>query len=97
MKKDGLANIVTFHLIVLCSSDSKCIGITANKQSICVCPLHKFGSRCFLVDGTCLTKDGCQNGDQCIPGDNYYHRHSIENNVRKLLLDFGVIFNDVYI
>jgi hypothetical protein len=30
-----------------CSSDSICAGLIQN-QAICVCPLHKFGSRCLL-------------------------------------------------
>ncbi len=54
-----------------CSSDSLCIGISAINRSICVCPMNKFGSRCFLVDRICQNNLTCQNGGQCIPNDNY--------------------------
>ena len=53
-----------------CSLDSICIGKSANKQSICVCPINKFGSRCFLFDQTHSTNNSCQNGGQYIPNDN---------------------------
>ncbi len=36
-----------------CSSDSLCVGISANNRSICVCPMYKWGSRCFLHDQVC--------------------------------------------
>jgi hypothetical protein len=55
----------------MCSSDSLCAGVSANKRSICVCPLNKFGSRCLLTHTICQTdnKLTCQNGGQCIPND----------------------------
>src|SRR5262249_18732203 len=49
-----------------CSNDSICIG-SANNQSICVCPLDKFGSQCLLTS-TCPI-NVCQNNGQCIPAD----------------------------
>ena len=55
-----------------CSSDSLCLGVTHNNQSICICPLHKFGPRCFLVSRIYST---CQNDGVYIPHielpDNY--------------------------
>ena len=59
--------------ICTCALNSLCIGISANNQSICVCPLNKFGSRCLLDDIVCQTNDNstCQNGGQCIPSDHY--------------------------
>jgi hypothetical protein len=49
-----------------CSSDSTCIGST-NNQSICVCPIDKFGPQCLLTS-TCPI-NACQNKGQCVPGD----------------------------
>jgi hypothetical protein len=53
-----------------CSPDSLCVGIWKNK-SICVCPTHKFGHRCYLNNTRCeqLNARKCQNGGQCIPSD----------------------------
>ncbi|CAF0839765.1 unnamed protein product [Adineta steineri] len=54
-----------------CSSDSLCVGIDAHSRSICVCPLYKFGPRCFLKDTICELNGikRCNNSDQCIPLD----------------------------
>jgi hypothetical protein len=49
-----------------CSSDSICLG-SMNNQSICICPLMKFGPRC-LLSSSC-PKNACQNNGQCIPTD----------------------------
>ncbi|CAF0930767.1 unnamed protein product [Adineta steineri] len=46
-----------------CSSDSLCIGIV-NDRSICLCPLHKTGPRCFLRPA--CQHNTCKNGGQCI-------------------------------
>ncbi|CAF3694043.1 unnamed protein product [Adineta steineri] len=46
-----------------CSKDSICIG-TSNNRAICVCPLTKFGPRCFLKVSCPL--DACLNGGQCV-------------------------------
>jgi hypothetical protein len=53
----------------MCSSDSLCIGVSANNRSICVCPLNKWGSQCLLHDVICHSDQNatCQNGGQCIP------------------------------
>ena len=49
-----------------CSSDLICIGST-NNQSICVCPIHKFGRRCLFT--SICPENACQNNGQCIPAD----------------------------
>ena len=54
-----------------CASDSLSVGILANNRSICVCPLQKWGSRCFLHDQVCEFNSTCHNGGQCIPIDRY--------------------------
>ncbi|CAF3689724.1 unnamed protein product [Rotaria sp. Silwood1] len=56
-----------------CSSDSICIGVSAHNRSICVCPIHKFGYQCLLVDTICQLNNNstCLNGGQCIPIDEY--------------------------
>ncbi|CAF1508480.1 unnamed protein product [Adineta ricciae] len=53
----------------LCSSDSICIGVSTSNRSICVCPVNRYGPRCFLIDTICQTNGSvrCQNGGQCIP------------------------------
>ena len=53
-----------------CASDAVCLGIDANNQPVCVCPLHRFGPRCYLRHTSCsLTNETCQNNGQCIPND----------------------------
>ena len=49
-----------------CSSLSICLG-TSNNQSICVCPVNRFGPRCVIT--SLCPFDACQNGAHCIPGD----------------------------
>ncbi|CAF2667080.1 unnamed protein product [Rotaria sp. Silwood2] len=49
-----------------CLSSSICIGSSKN-QSICVCPLERFGPRC-LLQSTCPI-NACQNNGQCVPAD----------------------------
>jgi len=49
------------------SSDSICIG-TINNRSICICPLNKFGSRCYLKKTTCMP-NSCYIGSQCVADD----------------------------
>ncbi|CAF3353220.1 unnamed protein product [Rotaria sp. Silwood1] len=49
----------------LCARDSLCM-----YQNICICPLGKEGSRCYLKSTTCSSSlDRCQNGGLCIPSD----------------------------
>ena len=50
-----------------CSSDSICLGKSANNRSICVCPKNKFGSRCYLNNSFQST---CFNGSEGISDDN---------------------------
>ncbi|CAF0917709.1 unnamed protein product, partial [Rotaria sordida] len=54
-----------------CSSDSLCIGISSNNRSICICPLHKWGSQCLLHNTICYSNQNatCQNNGKCIPID----------------------------
>ncbi|CAF1545436.1 unnamed protein product, partial [Adineta ricciae] len=37
-------------------------------QSICVCPLNRYGPRCYFHHYSCHSET-CMNGGQCIPGD----------------------------
>ncbi|CAF4548267.1 unnamed protein product [Rotaria sp. Silwood2] len=58
----------------MCSSDSLNIGVSAYNQSICLCPIHKFGYRCLLVNTICEMNNNylkCLNGGKCIPADEY--------------------------
>ncbi|CAF3904613.1 unnamed protein product [Rotaria sordida] len=49
-----------------CSNDSFCLA-----PSICVCPLNKYGSRCYLKRSICqLMNNPCQHDGLCIPMDN---------------------------
>ncbi|CAF5101242.1 unnamed protein product, partial [Rotaria sp. Silwood1] len=50
-----------------CSSDSICIGVVQNR-SICICPLGKFGPRCYLKSTVCISNP-CLNSGECIVGD----------------------------
>lgn len=60
----------TTELECNCSPDSICIGIS-NNRSICVCPVYKFGQRCYLSNNSCEQSEGkkCFNSSQCIPRD----------------------------
>ncbi|CAF0733292.1 unnamed protein product [Adineta steineri] len=57
----------------MCSSDSLCIGMTANHRSLCICPIHKFGPRCLLINTICSPDNNstCKNNGQCVPIDEY--------------------------
>ena len=63
----------TRRFMCTCSADSACVGVSANNRSICVCPMDKFGSRCFLSDPIRQNNNSspCQNGGQLIPHDEY--------------------------
>ncbi|CAF1286612.1 unnamed protein product [Rotaria sordida] len=50
-----------------CAPDSLTVGIT-NERPICVCPLNKFGSRCYLKRISC-SDSMCQNRGTCIVRD----------------------------
>ncbi|CAF0722408.1 unnamed protein product [Adineta steineri] len=54
--------------ICTCSVDSLCVGIGANNQSICLCPMNKFGSQCLLSNNVCQSNP-CQNGGLCVSSD----------------------------
>ena len=47
---------------------SLCVGIDAQNRSICLCPMGRFGPRCYLIDRIC---EKCENGGQCIANDEY--------------------------
>ena len=49
-----------------CALDSICAGLI-NNRSICLCPLHKSGSRCLL--SSICQQNPCRNGAQCVPDD----------------------------
>ena len=51
-----------------CSSNSKCVGISSDNRSICICSVDKFGSQCY-INTDC--QDKCQNNGQCIPSDDF--------------------------
>jgi hypothetical protein len=59
--------------ICTCSPDSLCLGVDANGRSICVCPMNKFGSQCFLTNNICQSDSSyrCLNGGSCIPSDEH--------------------------
>ncbi|CAF4357142.1 unnamed protein product, partial [Didymodactylos carnosus] len=48
-----------------CSSDSFCL-----TSSVCVCPVNKFGSQCYLKHSICqLSNNPCENNGTCVPVD----------------------------
>ncbi|CAF1497303.1 unnamed protein product [Adineta steineri] len=52
-------------------------GSTALNTSICLCPLNKFGSKCYLQHKYCQSnKTSCQNNGKCIP----YNYHTNYDN-----------------
>ena len=53
-----------------CSPDSICL-----HSSICLCPLNKFGSKCYLKHSACQPTNPCQNNGQCIPVDQRIHQN----------------------
>ncbi|CAF4011362.1 unnamed protein product [Rotaria magnacalcarata] len=57
----------------MCSPDSLYVGVSPTNQSICICPINKFGSRCLLTNMICQNNENstCQNGGECIPTDEY--------------------------
>ncbi|CAF1384121.1 unnamed protein product [Adineta ricciae] len=57
-----------------CSSKSVCVS-----DSICLCPLERFGPRCYLLRSSCQS-DSCLNGGTCVPGDQR-HTFSHRNNL----------------
>jgi hypothetical protein len=61
----------------ICAFGSVFAGVSANNRSLCVCPIHKFGSQCLLDNTACQLdqNDTCYNGGQCIPVDEYVISH----------------------
>ncbi|CAF0945764.1 unnamed protein product [Adineta ricciae] len=56
-----------------CSADSKCLG-KSNNQSMCLCPVEKYGSHCRL-QSICQNQT-CKNGGQCISENERVSRNS---------------------
>ena len=50
-----------------CGPQSRCLGLV-NNRSICLCPIERFGPRCYLTRTVC-TSQPCQNDGQCVSGD----------------------------
>lgn len=61
----------TIEFTCNCGLGSKCVGISANNRSICICPINKFGPRCLLTHTICQNKSICQHGGRCISSDEY--------------------------
>ena len=68
-----------------CSPQSRCLGLL-NNRSICMCPMGRYGPRCYLTRTYVCASRPCQNDGQCVPGD--YGRH--------LRLDFTCLCKDGY-
>jgi len=49
-----------------CAFGSLCIGILANNQSICICPINKFGSQCLITYPQLNDNIRCLNGGKYI-------------------------------
>ena len=48
-----------------CADHSLCV-----EKEICVCPVDKYGARCYLTSNVCeLSEHKCQNGGLCVPSD----------------------------
>ena len=50
-----------------CGPQSRCLGLVGNR-SICLCPMERFGPRCYLTRSVCASHP-CQNDGQCVSGD----------------------------
>jgi hypothetical protein len=71
-KKGWTGRYCTIKYDCSCSSDSLCIGVSADNRSICVCHPNKFGPRC-LMNTVCQINNNsiCKNKGQCVPADEY--------------------------
>ena len=58
-----------------CSPRSRCLGVV-NHRSVCLCPMGRFGPRCYLLRAVCASQP-CQHDGQCVPGD-YGRRARLE-------------------
>ena len=59
-----------------CSPQSRCLGVV-NNRSICMCPMGRYGPRCYLTRTYVCASRPCQNDGQCVPGD-YGRRAQLE-------------------
>ena len=50
-----------------CSPGSRCLGLV-NKRSLCLCPIERFGPRCYLIHSVCASQP-CLNDGQCVSDD----------------------------
>ena len=53
-----------------CSPDAVCLGEDFYQQSICLCPIGRFGRRCYIENDVCDEKNSsliCLNGGRCVP------------------------------
>ena len=50
-----------------CSSGSRCLGL-ANNRSMCLCPMGRFGPRCYLILRACMLQP-CLNDGECVSDD----------------------------
>ncbi|CAF1167926.1 unnamed protein product [Adineta steineri] len=66
--RDWSGKYCTIPYTCTCSSDSLCIGRSANNRSICICPLNKRGSLCLLSSKICHSDQNttCNNNGQCV-------------------------------
>lgn len=56
-----------------CANDSFC-----HSPFICICPLHKFGSHCYLKHSICQgSNNPCQHNGICVPNDNRMYLEGI--------------------
>ena len=50
-----------------CSPESRCLGLS-NNRSICLCPMGRFGPRCYLILRACMSQP-CLNDGECVSID----------------------------
>lgn len=57
-----------------CTNGSVCIGLDNNNNTICACPLDKYGARCRLTRSSCAPNP-CLNSGLCVPVDERIDKH----------------------
>ena len=69
-KRGWFGSLCTYSYKCDCSPDSVCVG-SWNNRSICICPLRKFGPRCYITSDVCKNRGivACLNNGECIPSD----------------------------
>ncbi|CAF0920155.1 unnamed protein product [Adineta ricciae] len=94
----------SIHKKCNCSSDSLCIGYVHN-ESICICPLNKFGPRCFLRN-ICDQSNTCPNNGLCIADDEriseksfqcLYYQESLQMNSTEIYSQIEISFSNIEI